>query len=886
MKLRRNIISYAAGGIFLLLVTALLLQSVIFQRSLDYMLQRSSLKEYVRVTTRYVGMFGAGVGPVAVGETTGAALTITTADINYSPATLLHKKITSLSLSGITIPLVLGADGTVTVPFFPSTRQSDNKTMKTRSHYLHFLHSIEQVAMSGQVHLDIGNGKKVSIPFAFHSTGKRGKEVAGSVQVLGNDMSVSAVQKKKGIELTASASGMSLASLHTILEQYGVPNMQGEVGWQVKLFLDNSTGTVSGYHADIKLRKITAAGSWGLVKSGALSVWQKKSSIVFQGSADLSLPAFETAKLSWSGSYDKDGAVQVDATGTVAVLTGPFLLNSTIPLHCQGRSTDSGAWNGTCREGRKTTVQVRHKNNNGAAENSIGMAEITHIRVDTAGGHQTTLTGSIGLSSLTVKHQEQLFSARNIQLSGAYGRTQKSKGELEAKVALQEVKSENNNLVFQGAVHATAQTLFADDGSSSTQGKITIEQGTGLEKNSALQVGQIEADIPFSWPWSKEQNKTGTLRFSNMVMGSMVAGSMILHLRKKARGFAVNGHYGNNAFGALSMNIAGELSLDQAHKPHGVIHYDMDVSEIETEKAAHPYAKLLSFQGFMGSSGTLLFENGQLQGGGKFRVQDGFLQVKQGDVKVSGIMTSMQVKDSVRFISFPAQRIDFEKISAGKITAGPGSVVVQVEGKKRVFIEQGMLHWAGGTIQTTPFRVHLPLGAMATVLYCDRLRVADMISILGSAAVEGDGLVSGMLPVTYSKGRLSFKDGYLYTKPGIGGRIRLLQAGNIIQGIPGASAEQVHFVLAALNDFSYDWVRFAINSDPEEDAAAIKMEMYGRPASPLPFSYKNGTVVHVEGASGIQSPIQFTMNFTLPLNALIGSLHGVRNMQDRLQQAP
>ena len=93
-------------------------------------------------------------------------------------------------------------------------------------------------------------------------------------------------------------------------------------------------------------------------------------------------------------------------------------------------------------------------------------------------------------------------------------------------------------------------------------------------------------------------------------------------------------------------------------------------------------------------------------------------------------------------------------------------------------------------------------------------------------------------------------------------------------------------MLAALKDFSYDWVRFAINSDPEKDAAAIKMEMFGRPASPMPFSYDNGAVVHVEGAPGMLYPIQFTINFTLPLNALIGSLQGVRNMKDHLQQTP
>jgi len=748
------------------------------------------------------------------------------------------------------------------------------------------LHSIEQVAMSGRVLLDIGNGNKVSIPFDVHSTGKVGKEVTGAVQVLGNDISVSAVQKEKGIELRFSTTGITLSSLYSMLDLYGIPNMQGVVGFEATLFLDLSTGTVSTYQADIELRKITVAGSGGHVERGDLSVRQENSVIAFQGSADLSFPAFETARFSWRGSYDKDGTVQVDAAGTMAALTGPFFLNTTIPLLCQGRVTGSEAWSGTCREGRKTTVQVRQKNNNGAAGSSIGTAEITHIRLNAAGGRQTTLTGSVGLSSLTVKHQEQLFSARNIQLSGAYSRNKKTKGMLEVKAALQEVRAENNDLAFHGGVRATSQTVFADSGATSTQGEITIEQGKGFGKNTALQVRQIEADIPFSWPWSKKQNKTGTLRFSNMLMGTMEAGSMNLNLRKKSRGFSVNGHYANNAFGALHMDIAGELFLDRAYNPRGVIHYEMADSEIETERSAHPFVTQFSFQGFMGSSGTLLLENGQLQGKGKFRVQHGALQVKKKNVTVSGIMTSMQVKDSVRLISFPAQRIDFEKITAGKFTAGPGSVVMQAEGKKRLFIEQGMLHWAGGIIQTTPFRISLPPDDMATVLYCDRLRVADMISILGSAAVEGDGLVSGMLPVVYSKGRLSFNDGYLYTKPGIGGRIRLLQAGDIIQGIPGASAEQVNFVLAALKDFSYDWVRFAINSDPEKDAAAIKMEMFGRPASPMPFSYDNGAVVHVEGAPGMLYPIQFTINFTLPLNALIGSLQGVRNMKDHLQQTP
>lgn len=886
MKFRRNL-RRGAGAIIFLLITGLLLQSVIFQRSINYLLQRARLDEYVHVPIRYIGMFGAGVGPVVVGGTTGEALTISTADINYSPATLLQKKITSLSMTGITIPLVLEpADGTVVVPFLPAKQQTDNKATITNFYYWNLLNSIEQAAISGRLLLYIGKGNNVSIPFTAHFSGKGIKEVTGAVHVLGNDISVRAVHKKKGIDLTFSASGILLSSLHTVLDPYGIPNMQGVVEFGATLFMDCSTGALSNYHADIKVKKIAAAGSGAHIERGNLSLWHEKKEMKFKGNADLSLPAFETARLSWSGFYDKNGTLQVDTTGTMTAWAGPFFLNAEIPLRCQGRATGSGAWSGTCREEKMTTVQVSQQNKKGASGNSVGTAEITHIGLEAESGRQTTLTGSVDLSSLTLQYQEHLVNARNIHLSGVYGRNKKTRRMLEAKAAIQEVKAENNDFVFHGAVHAASQTVFADNGETRTQGKITIEHGDGLSKHAALQVRQLDADIPFSWPWSNEQNKTGTLRFNNMLMGSMKAGSMILHLSKKAHGFAVDGYYANNAFGGQHMDISGEVILDREQNPRAVVQYDMADSEIETERSPHPFTTQFSFQGIMGSSGTLLLENGQLKGGGEFRLQHGALHLKKSDVTISGIMTSMHIKDGARFISFPAQRIDFAKITAGKITAGPGSVTLQAEGNNRLFIEQGTVHWAGGIIHVAPFRINQPPDQMATVLYCDRLRVADMISLLGSAAVEGEGLVSGMLPVAYSRGRLSFKDGYLYSKPGLGGRIRLLQTGDIMQGIPGAGAEQVNFVLAALKDFSYDWVRFAINSNIEENTAAIKMEMYGRPATALPFSYNNGAVVHVEGASGMQYPIQFTMNFTLPLNALIESLHGVRQMTDRLRQAP
>ena len=159
-----------------------------------------------------------------------------------------------------------------------------------------------------------------------------------------------------------------------------------------------------------------------------------------------------------------------------------------------------------------------------------------------------------------------------------------------------------------------------------------------------------------------------------------------------------------------------------------------------------------------------------------------------------------------------------------------------------------------------------------------------MLRVLGSAAVEGSGEVSGIIPVQYVKGGISFKDGYLYSKPGIDGRIRLQNAGDLMGGIPGSRAGQVDFVLAALKDFSYDWVRFTINSDLKEDAAQIKMEMYGHPTVPIPFTYQNGTFMRVQGATGMKRPIQLTLNFKLPLNALISSLKGVQKLKDTLQQ--
>ena len=157
--------------------------------------------------------------------------------------------------------------------------------------------------------------------------------------------------------------------------------------------------------------------------------------------------------------------------------------------------------------------------------------------------------------------------------------------------------------------------------------------------------------------------------------------------------------------------------------------------------------------------------------------------------------------------------------------------------------------------------------------YCDRLNLAKVLGQFGAAAAEGRGAVNGRIPLQYADGKISFDDGFLFSTPGDGGKIRLTGTDILTAGIPPNTPQFVQMELAreALRDYDYTWAKLNITSQEEE--LLLQMQMDGKPAQTLPFVYKKdiGGFMKVEAnAKGSKfQGIRLDVNFRLPLNKLL-----------------
>jgi len=141
---------------------------------------------------------------------------------------------------------------------------------------------------------------------------------------------------------------------------------------------------------------------------------------------------------------------------------------------------------------------------------------------------------------------------------------------------------------------------------------------------------------------------------------------------------------------------------------------------------------------------------------------------------------------------------------------------------------------------------------------------------MGVFNAEGSGSLNGRIPIIYNDGEISFDNGFLFSTPGSGGKVNIINTDKLIQGIPIDSPQFAELDLAreALKDFEYKWAKLTLNT--LEDLLFVNMEMDGKPANVLPFEYRRdlGRFARVDAShpgSRFQG-IDLDVNLNLPFN--------------------
>ena len=408
-----------------------------------------------------------------------------------------------------------------------------------------------------------------------------------------------------------------------------------------------------------------------------------------------------------------------------------------------------------------------------------------------------------------------------------------------------------------------------------SNGLLEFSGASGRSQRFAMRIDGARGKIPFQWPPAGKAPKGGLyinkLRFKNMELGSVHS-----EIRQTMSGFEFAGRHQSVLLPWLKSRFSGRSTLF-GQKPAKT-----RVQVKLSRSAAAPEIDLGRFA--PGVEGTRIKGKFQLTGdlaldangfGGKIRADfnDGNLRSERANLSLEGIRLTLSMPELPKLRSAPAQQVHFNRIALGEFVAQDGRIDFQVESEKSLLLEKIRFRWCDGNVETQSMRLTPGAENIHITFYCDRLNLAKVLEQFGAAAAEGQGTVNGRIPLQYTGGKIRFDDGFLFSTPGEGGKIRLTGTDILTAGIPPDTAQYIQMELAkeALKDYDYSWAKLNLTSRDEE--LLLQMQMDGKPAKTLPFVYKKdlGGFMKVEAnAKGSKfQGIRLDVNFRLPLNKLL-----------------
>ena len=275
----------------------------------------------------------------------------------------------------------------------------------------------------------------------------------------------------------------------------------------------------------------------------------------------------------------------------------------------------------------------------------------------------------------------------------------------------------------------------------------------------------------------------------------------------------------------------------------------------------------------LSSKGTIEYKHHGVTSEGSIMMDKGDLFFPDMNLSLTGVAGSIDFNDLMVPESLPGQVLTIDKITSGQFEFTHAKARFSIEDGQSVNIENLGFNWCNGWVSTESIRLPGRDNILSLTLFCDRLELSGLLKQMGAFHAEGEGALSGRIPVVYSDGNISFNKGFLFSTPGKGGRVVIENTQALIGGIPMDTPEFVQLDLAreALKDFDYQWAKLELNT--AGDTLFMNMELDGKPAKILPFEYQKevGSFVRVDAKSpGSRfQGIKLNVNLKLPFNQVL-----------------
>ncbi len=404
--------------------------------------------------------------------------------------------------------------------------------------------------------------------------------------------------------------------------------------------------------------------------------------------------------------------------------------------------------------------------------------------------------------------------------------------------------------------------------------ELKFSKGSVSLPQAGFSMAGIRGALPFHWPIGKDK-ASGEVWVDAIRWEEKFLGAAEIDVEQGAEGFSFRGAHYNRLIKGLVLKVQGDFPLFAASDGLG----EIDLQLLRPERSGSMDLRSL----FPAASGIIV--DGLINGEGHFRFHDrGITGAFEGDLSkgtvhkegafsVEGIEMGFSLPELPYFRTAPEQKLRFQRAAFGDIFITDGSVNYQIEPGGVFFLEEARFGWSGGLISVQATRIVPGVQDFSAVLYGDRINLAKILEQVGVARAEGEGAVSGKIPIQYKNGSFFFDNAFLFSTPGEGGTIHVTGAEMLTAALSDSlrEATQIELAQEALKDYEYQWATLRLDTLGEDMLLQLRFD--GKPTHPLPFHYNRdmNRFIRVDaGAEGsVFQGIRLDVNFRLPLNQLL-----------------
>jgi hypothetical protein len=882
-------------------------------------MENSGLHEY-GIDVRRIGIAGIDIGRVWLGDGQAPWLSIASIQVDYSMTGILAREIRSVTVSGLEIEALV-QDGRIVIPGLAMTEQADSGPGDDR--FLRLPVDIGSLTVRNATLAVVYNGKRLTVPFSLHIKKNNDAIIGQSVPVYDCDLQL----RPRG-QLVRIRAHVNLAN-NRVETNYAADSLQLEVfadllSGVVPLSLAGKTtilGTTSFQISPLRLIDIDAqckvsgaritANAFSLqnrsfpghpetplqvqLRGNSEKVLVKVEDLVAVRPFPVQIPTMISSISYAASAIELDGNVQLDFTGLPQVwmpethttplraaldFNGAYTTSSTdwrleitSPEDHPGRPapqfSDRSETLAVVPENVALTIAAQGSGAMGKIEYSLQLAGQS-----VSFGGADVWVPSVSLTGHTTI-ENTVFTRAEIHLPG----TTLTAGSMRAQGDIRVV----------GITQSASQETTPESQSVGFQGTIEFNNVSAADQETGISVNTMNAEIPFQWPPPAAVGQ-GAVTIKDIRWQDKQLGSLNAAVQQEGAGFAIDGIHENRLMSGLSLHFNGQATYDGAEGPAAAMQFKTKTATDTVEAdlgSLHPSLQGFSLRGGVAFAGKSRWERGILQASVEVGLQDARLWSTESDMTIDGINIAVAMVDLLELRSRPQQQFRFARASLGDFTVENGEIDFQIESKESLLVEKSSFKWAGGSLYSHALRINPGVDSYRVIIFCDRLKLANLLEQFGAAQAEGEGAVSGRIPLVYSDSRLVFGDGFLYSTPGEGGTIRITGGDAIAAGIPQNTPQfaQIDFAMEALKNFSYKWVK--LHTVTEDDNLVVKMQLDGMPDRTLPFRYDSRigafTRIDLKTEQGILQPIRLDVNFRLPLNTLLDYSKGIGQLIDKMK---